>query len=443
MTAEIVVMNREAVVLAADSAVSSEIGAITKTSTSANKLFNLSFNHPVGAMIYGNASFMGLPWETIIKYYRKNILPTSGFNTLEEYANDFLQFLNTENISFPSTAEDEYIFSFIFTLYQRIKNQIDTLIENAVKRGEEITDDKVQALSSEIINSYFNKYSKERKVLSINDSRLVLKKHSRQLEGIKRNIFDRLDLTDELHKLLIKTAVYAFARHFLENVSSGLILAGFGHNDFIPNVKSFNVEGIIFKEQEKEPKEILKYDIDRLRQTDNTGGVVLAFAQADMVQRFMNGVDTNYRYAEINFVSGLCNDFTNKLVRELNRYTDEEKEVIKQQLQNYSGRVVQEFTSNMSKFIDRYFSRPIVKAVSRLPKDELAIMAEALVNLTSLKRKISEEPETVAEPIDVAVITKGDGFIWIKRKHYFQANLNTDYFIKRLQEIINENNANG
>ncbi|GAH51452.1 unnamed protein product, partial [marine sediment metagenome] len=156
-----------------------------------------------------------------------------------------------------------------------IKNQIDTLIENAVKRGEEITDDKVQALSSEIINSYFNKYSKERKVLSINDSRLVLKKHSRQLEGIKRNIFDRLDLTDELHKLLIKTAVYAFARHFLENVSSGLILAGFGHNDFIPNVKSFNVEGIIFKEQEKEPKEILKYDIDRLRQTDNTGGFVL------------------------------------------------------------------------------------------------------------------------------------------------------------------------
>jgi len=27
--------------------------------------------------------------------------------------------------------------------------------------------------------------------------------------------------------------------------------------------------------------------------------------------------------------------------------------------------------------------------------------------------------ETVAGPIDVAIISKGDGLIWIKRKHYF------------------------
>lgn len=51
-------------------------------------------------------------------------------------------------------------------------------------------------------------------------------------------------------------------------------------------------------------------------------------------------------------------------------------------------------------------------------------MAEALVNLTSFKRKISLEIETVGEPIDVAIISKGDGFIWIKRKHYFDPKIN-------------------
>ena len=51
MTAEIVVRNREAVILAADSAVSSRVGSIIKTSTSANKIFVLSNNHPVGIMI--------------------------------------------------------------------------------------------------------------------------------------------------------------------------------------------------------------------------------------------------------------------------------------------------------------------------------------------------------------------------------------------------------
>jgi hypothetical protein len=35
--------------------------------------------------------------------------------------------------------------------------------------------------------------------------------------------------------------------------------------------------------------------------------------------------------------------------------------------------------------------------------------------------------ETVAGPIDVAVISKGDGFIWIKRKHYFSPELNPHF----------------
>jgi len=59
-----------------------------------------------------------------------------------------------------------------------------------------------------------------------------------------------------------------------------------------------------------------------------------------------------------------------------------------------------------------------------LLKDELAAMAEALVNLTKFKRRVSTARETVGGPIDVAVITKGDGFVWVKRKHYFSPDLN-------------------
>lgn len=56
------------------------------------------------------------------------------------------------------------------------------------------------------------------------------------------------------------------------------------------------------------------------------------------------------------------------------------------------------------------------------------------MNLTSMKRRVSADKETVGGPIDVAVISKGDGFIWIKRKHYFKNELNphfcANYFIK-------------
>ena len=36
--------------------------------------------------------------------------------------------------------------------------------------------------------------------------------------------------------------------------------------------------------------------------------------------------------------------------------------------------------------------------------------------------------ESVGGPVDVAVISKGDGFIWIKRKHYFDPSLNSHFF---------------
>ncbi len=69
MTAEVCVMNRLGIALASDSAVT--IGQEDKIYTSADKLFLLAENAPVGAMIYGGADFLDVPWETIIKTYRK------------------------------------------------------------------------------------------------------------------------------------------------------------------------------------------------------------------------------------------------------------------------------------------------------------------------------------------------------------------------------------
>lgn len=442
MTAEIVVRNREAVILAADSAVSSEVGSLIKTSTSANKIFNLSHNHPVGIMIYGNASFMGLPWETLIKYYRGKILPSDGFNTIEEYASSFIEFLNSRYIKFLSSAEEEYIISFAFSLFNSIYADILRRIEMSISEGKEITDDRVHELCNMVLNEFFDRFQRLNKVLNINDSRLVLRKYEKKLEQVRNKVFNKLDLPTRLHKQIARIMIYGLARHFMANVSSGIVIAGFGHDEFIPEVKAYSIEGILWVDRNGKKEELLKYSFLPHQSTNNDSSHVIAYAQADMVQRFMNGVDNNYRYTEQRFIAGLCDDFINKTVNELRKYNDEEKEVIKKELTEYGNQIVHEFEQNMNKFIARYFSLPIVRAVGRLPKNELAIMAEALVHLTSLKRKISEEPETVAEPIDVAVITKGDGFVWVKRKHYFQADLNINYFMKRFKEFSNEKNTN-
>ena len=54
-------------------------------------------------------------------------------------------------------------------------------------------------------------------------------------------------------------------------------------------------------------------------------------------------------------------------------------------------------------------------------------MAESLISLTSLKRRMTSSEESVGGPVDVAFISKGDGFVWIKRKLYFDKELNPQF----------------
>ncbi len=49
------------------------------------------------------------------------------------------------------------------------------------------------------------------------------------------------------------------------------------------------------------------------------------------------------------------------------------------------------------------------------------LLVESLVSTQGMRGR-------VGGPVDVAVISKGDGFIWIKRKHYFNPKLNVRYF---------------
>jgi hypothetical protein len=102
-------------------------------------------------------------------------------------------------------------------------------------------------------------------------------------------------------------------------------------------------------------------------------------------------------------------------------------EAIKTAVKGAAHASVSKLAEDIRSLTTRNFSNPIVQMVSLLPKDELANLAESLVALTSLKRRVSSDAETVGGAIDVALISKGDGFVWIKRKYYFPENLNPQF----------------
>jgi hypothetical protein len=163
--------------------------------------------------------------------------------------------------------------------------------------------------------------------------------------------------------------------------------------------------------------------------TSEVTASVTAFAQSEMVQLFMEGIDGDYREFVRGFFSvSLFKGYPSMVGKILNKLaTPKDKDRVLRKLRGAAKRLASEWESAMLTYSHETFTDPIVDIVAQLPKEELAAMAEALVNLTSFKRHVTRQAETVGGPIDVAVISRGDGFIWIKRKHYFRPELNPQF----------------
>lgn len=91
--------------------------------------------------------------------------------------------------------------------------------------------------------------------------------------------------------------------------------------------------------------------------------------------------------------------------------------------------IVDTLQKQISVEMRKAYTDPLLSTLDMLDKEDLANVAESLISLTSLVRRMQPGEETVGGPVDVAVISKGDGFIWIKRKHYFKPEYNQAFMM--------------
>jgi hypothetical protein len=142
----------------------------------------------------------------------------------------------------------------------------------------------------------------------------------------------------------------------------------------------------------------------------------------------MEGVNPYYLETLESYLAELFDKYPERIVDAIPQAEESEKVQLVAKLKDLGKALLEEFNKEMKNHRRGKYIDPVVSTVAILPKDELAVMAETFVNLTSFKQKMSLDAETVGEPIDVAVISKGDGFVWIRRKHYFKPELNWAFF---------------
>jgi hypothetical protein len=425
MTAEIAVLNKHGVALAADSAVTLRKQNTQKIYNSANKLFMLSKYHPVGVMVYGNASLMGIPWETIIKFYREE-LGSENCNKLVGFAEHFFNFLGQSKALFPSDLQERELLAMCHWLLMQVKEGIDETIKDHIDRRGPISDDEVRSYVNGVVQTTLSNWDRWRRLdcFPANFEAEVLEEYSAALNDLMNTIFGELPI-EEARQMLLDICACRCTRAWWSHNSGGIVFAGFGKDDIFPSVQSYTVEHVINNRLRLDKDKSLSNDMNE------TGAVaIMPYAQPDMVHRFIKGIDPEYDRAILQETKKTFGTNCIERISEAMKgiLSDEQLVSLRAEINRIGSEEFQNLTKSISTLERQKFIDPVLDTVGDLQKDDLAAMAESLVNLTSFKLKITDEAQTVGGPIDVAVISKGDGFIWIKRKHYFSKDLNPTFF---------------
>ena len=109
-------------------------------------------------------------------------------------------------------------------------------------------------------------------------------------------------------------------------------------------------------------------------------------------------------------IGGIHPRLRDKLIDDVERWMPNGRKNGKPKDPEHVEKRKKEFADYMRKEIQQRYDEPFMDAVSALPRQDLAKMAEALVNLTAfLMRMTADQDETVAEPIDVALLQRAMG----------------------------------
>lgn len=422
MTAEIAIMNKLGVALAADSAATIGYQSGNKIYNSADKLFILSAIHPVGIMIYGAAELTGVPWETVIKLYRTHI-GGNKLATLQDYVTDFIAFLEkSQSALFPDAVQDSYLRMAVTQYFAVLKE--DIIQAQNEKNSESKENDFGVWLTT--IDAYKETLDQLPLLSQIGpEYRSKVKQAVGHIyKDVVKDVFGDVQLSAKITNKLKSMGVELIVRSIFFANSSGIVFAGFGEEEIFPSVISTQTDGFFVNRLKRNQGEATTITFD-------SSAAIVPFAQSEMVYTFMEGINPEYNLFMMSYVANLLDNYRESLVRNLPGLEEKEKQTLSDTLKQIGTKLVEDFTQEVSNYQTNTYSEPIINNVAFLPIDELASMAEALVNLTSFKRHISADSETVGGPIDVAVISKKDGFIWIKQKHYFRPELNPQFFIQR------------
>jgi len=189
-----------------------------------------------------------------------------------------------------------------------------------------------------------------------------------EIREVLRIVFEKLPIEDVTQDLL-RAGSLILCKRFVPGNHSGVVNAGYGEKDLFPSLVAYECECVINNRLRYAETDHVKIGITQ----EFLLASVNPFAQPEMVNRFMEGVDPRYQDAIGSYVSQLLTKgYPDKIAQALGgKVTDQLQESVRNELVELGSKLAEDFEEQLTHYRQREFIGPVVDSVGSMPKDEL------------------------------------------------------------------------
>lgn len=427
MTAVVGILNKRGIAIAADSAVTITRDRKVKIENSANKMLRMSDVCPISIMIVGSATFLRTPWDIIVRRYRqkrgKALLPT-----VQSCIDDFFSYITTEKMFFPEEIQKNFLDNMLLSFWKDVVCVIPSI--KLTKKGKVSNTKQILKTFHVRITSGIECF-REYKILPMFENYSIdqfkdflgsmvddlFKKHTINLsqtfydeDTSPSNIYPE-DILSEIKDLFIE-GFYAYVIYGYNNDDTHLVFSGYGNDEEYPVMIRAKVSHGF---DHRVCYCIYPDDIHAISESNPVA--ICPYAQTDIMRALLTGIDPI-------FYESVCNkyeDYFSDIIEEISsdykmRGNSEEIDALLDKVK-YSD-LVRKFRQYGNRIREEERCQWL-KALKDYDLQDMAHLAENLIAMTSFERHMTFSQEGVGGPIDLAIITKNEGFTWLNRKSWY------------------------
>lgn len=395
MTSQVVVMNKVAAAVASDSSVTMSNGnQMLRSYPTAEKIFPLPLPHRLAVLHNGSTDLLRVPYSVLLSEWQRSL--GDPLTRVSDYSESFTRWVEAQTGLFDDANQDNFLDWVVRDYFLAIRKEI----LNECARQNLIVDDwktpQAEALLEGLLSArieYLKQLTTSANLADV-DTEAFVKAHENTVHSALEWVFDdtpRSVKGDELLNQMVSLLVRAI-EPFTSDAS--LVFVGYGASELFPASQVLGIGGIIAGKVKSNLPPCAAV-------TTDDGAYISPYAQTEAMHTFLRGYHS---------------DFLNAAHETLENALTSEVENSKDAKPPDTSKHHEELSDRFERLSWEEFVEPLVNTVGGLPRAELARMAESLVGLQVLRKLTRAEAETVGGPVDVATITRSEGFSWCRHK---------------------------